>query len=62
VVAIGPTVDLYKSSAGILTKDYKVSIPLSNDSSNYVRLRVTGRNSHSQGYAVYSDYINAIIL
>ena len=60
VVAIGSPVDLYAKTAGTLKKNYNVSIPLSNNYSNYVRLRVTGKNSKSSGYAVYSDYINAL--
>jgi hypothetical protein len=62
VVAIGSPVDLYARNAGTLRKDYMVSIPLSNDNSNFVRLRVTGKNINSSGYAVYSDFINAILL
>jgi predicted outer membrane repeat protein len=62
VVPIGSPVDLYAKTAGTLKKNYNVSIYLSNDNSNYVRLRVTGKNSKSGGYAVYSDYINALAL
>jgi predicted outer membrane repeat protein len=62
VVAIGSPVDLYAKTAGTLKKNYNVSIPLSDNNSNYVRLRVTGKNSKSSGYAVYSDYINALTL
>jgi predicted outer membrane repeat protein len=62
VVAIGSPLDLYAKSAGVLKKNYNVSKAIDSDNPTYVRLRVTGKNTSSGGYAVYSDYVNAILL
>jgi hypothetical protein len=61
VVAIGSPVDLFARTAGVLQKNYNVSRSLDSDNTNYVRLRVTGKNSASKGFTVLSDYINAIL-
>jgi hypothetical protein len=61
VVAIGSPVDLFARTAGTLQKNYNVSRSLDSDNTNYVRLRVTGKNSASTGFAVLSDYINAVL-
>ncbi len=62
VTAIGSRVDLYSSSTRTYVRNYNVGIPLDGDNQYYIRLRVTGKNSASTGYAVYSDYVNAILL
>lgn len=62
VTAIGSPVDLYAKTTGFSKKNYNVSRPLDSDNTNYIRLRVTGKNSASTGFAVYSDYVNAVLL
>ncbi len=62
VTAIGSPVDLYARATGFVRKNYNVSRPLDSDNANYIRLRVTGKNSASSGFAVYSDYVNATLL
>ncbi len=62
VTAIGSRVDLYSNTTRTYVRNYNVAIPLDNDFSYYIRLRVTGKNSASTGYAVYSDYVNTNLL
>jgi hypothetical protein len=60
VMPIGGPVDLFASTAGFTTKDFHTSFFFSGDDPIYLRFRVTGKNSHSTGFALFLDYVNAI--